>query len=167
MTDWQPRTMHAGRRGTALAHYLPRFVCCAQMLCSLSLSRCRVSSLHNASGCSRRTRPRGASLKKGEMTRNALQFIRSGRHVRVERFSPRTTLLDWLRLEERSPGTKEGCAEGDCGAGAVVVARERDGSLVYEPVNACITLLGQIDGGELITVEDLAEKGLLHPIQEA
>ena len=101
------------------------------------------------------------------MTRNALQFIRSGRSVRIEQFSPRTTLLDWLRLEERSIGTKEGCAEGDCGACAVVVVRERDGRLVYEPVNSCITLLGQIDGAELITVEDLADDGVLHPVQEA
>ncbi|MGA8651426.1 MAG: xanthine dehydrogenase small subunit [Xanthobacteraceae bacterium] len=101
------------------------------------------------------------------MTRNALQFIRSGRRVRIEQFSPRTTLLDWLRLQERATGTKEGCAEGDCGACAVVVARERDGRLVHEPVNSCITLLGQLDGGELITVEDLAEGGVLHPIQEA
>jgi xanthine dehydrogenase small subunit len=101
------------------------------------------------------------------MTRNALQFIRSGRRVRIEQFAPRATLLDWLRLEERSTGTKEGCAEGDCGACAVVVARERDGRLVHESVNSCITLLGQIDGGELITVEDLAENGALHPIQEA
>src|SRR6516225_3302127 len=106
-------------------------------------------------------------MTEGEMTRSALQFIRSGRRMRVERFSPRMTLLDWLRLEERSTGTKEGCAEGDCGACAVVVARERDGVLVHEPVNACITLLGQIDGGELITVEDLADNGALHPVQEA
>ena len=101
------------------------------------------------------------------MTRSSLQFLRSGRRVRLDGFSPRTTLLDWLRLEERSTGTKEGCAEGDCGACAVVVARERDGRLVYEPVNACITLLGQLEGGELITVENLAEDGVLHPIQEA
>ena len=101
------------------------------------------------------------------MTRNALQFIRSGRGVRIEKFAPRVTLLDWLRLEERSTGTKEGCAEGDCGACAVVVARERDGRLVHESVNSCITLLGQIDGAELITVEDLAENGALHPVQEA
>jgi xanthine dehydrogenase small subunit len=101
------------------------------------------------------------------MTRNALQFIRSGRQVRIAEFAPRATLLDWLRLEERSTGTKEGCAEGDCGACAVVVARERDGRLVYESVNACTTLLGQVDGAELITVEDLAENGTLHPIQDA
>jgi xanthine dehydrogenase small subunit len=87
--------------------------------------------------------------------------------VRLARFSPRTTVLDWLRLEERSIGTKEGCAEGDCGACAVVVARERDGRMAYEPVNSCITLLGQLDGAELITVEDLADGGILHPVQEA
>ena len=87
--------------------------------------------------------------------------------MRIEQFAPRATLLDWLRLEERSTGTKEGCAEGDCGACAVVVARERDGRLVHESVNSCIMLLGQIDGAELITVEDLAEDGALHPVQEA
>jgi xanthine dehydrogenase small subunit len=100
-------------------------------------------------------------------TRSSLQFLRSGRRMRLDGFSPRTSVLDWLRLQERSTGTKEGCAEGDCGACAVVVARERDGRLLYEPVNSCITLLGQLDGGELITVEDLAEDGTLHPIQEA
>ncbi|MGA2818698.1 MAG: 2Fe-2S iron-sulfur cluster-binding protein, partial [Xanthobacteraceae bacterium] len=101
------------------------------------------------------------------MTRNSLQFLRSGRGVRLDAFSPRTTVLDWLRLQERSTGTKEGCAEGDCGACAVVVVRERDGQTVYEPVNSCITLLGQLDGAELITVEDLADDGVLHPVQEA
>ena len=85
----------------------------------------------------------------------------------LDRFLPRTTVLDWLRLQERSTGTKEGCAEGDCGACAVVVARERDGRIVHEPVNSCITLLGQLHGAELITVEDLADGGVLHPVQEA
>jgi len=101
------------------------------------------------------------------MTRDVLQFQRRGRSVRIGEFSPRATVLDWLRLQERSTGTKEGCAEGDCGACAVVVLRARDGRLVYEPVNSCITLLGQLDGAELITVEDLADDGVLHPVQEA
>ena len=101
------------------------------------------------------------------MTRDCLQFLRSGRVVRLNRFLPRTTVLEWLRESERSIGTKEGCAEGDCGACATVVVRERDGRLVYEPVNACITLLGQLDGAELITVEDLADDGELHPVQAA
>src|SRR5271169_7257249 len=99
------------------------------------------------------------------MTRKILQFLRDGRTVRLDGFSPRATVLDWLRLQERSIGTKEGCAEGDCGACAVVVVR--DSRLVYEPVNSCITLLGQLNGAELITVEDLADDGELHPVQAA
>jgi xanthine dehydrogenase small subunit len=101
------------------------------------------------------------------MTRKSLQFLRRGRTVSLDHFQSRSTVLDWLRLQERSTGTKEGCAEGDCGACAVVVARERDGRIVYEPVNSCITLLGQLDGAELITVEDLAKDGELHPVQAA
>jgi xanthine dehydrogenase small subunit len=101
------------------------------------------------------------------MTRTHLQFLRRGHTVRFSRFSPRTTVLDWLRLEERSTGTKEGCAEGDCGACAVVIARGRDGRVSYEPANSCITLLGQLDGAELITVEDLADGDQLHPVQAA
>lgn len=101
------------------------------------------------------------------MTRNCIQFRRKDRTVRLDQFSPQSTVLDWLRLDERSTGTKEGCAEGDCGACTVVIAREHDGRLVYEPVNACIATLGQLDGGELITVEDLAHEGKLHPVQMA
>ncbi|MGO8912884.1 MAG: xanthine dehydrogenase small subunit [Bradyrhizobium sp.] len=101
------------------------------------------------------------------MTRNCIQFRRKDRVVRLDRFSPQSTVLDWLRLEERSTGTKEGCAEGDCGACTVVIAREHEGRLLYEPVNACIATLGQLDGGELITVEDLAHQGKLHPVQTA
>lgn len=80
---------------------------------------------------------------------------------------PRMTLLEWLRLEERAVGTKEGCAEGDCGACTVVLARERNGRITYEPVNACILLLGQVDGSEVITIEDLGTSEALHPIQSA
>lgn len=101
------------------------------------------------------------------MTRSHIQFRRNGRTIRLDRFSPQATVLDWLRLEERSTGTKEGCAEGDCGACTVVIARETDGRIGYEPVNCCIALLGQLDGGELITVEDLAQHGELHPVQAA
>ncbi|MGZ5873393.1 MAG: xanthine dehydrogenase small subunit [Bradyrhizobium sp.] len=101
------------------------------------------------------------------MTRNCIQFRRKDRIIRLDQFTPQSTMLDWLRLEERSTGTKEGCAEGDCGACTVVIAKEHGGRLFYEPVNACIATLGQLDGGELITVEDLEHGGKLHPVQTA
>ncbi|WP_170148917.1 xanthine dehydrogenase small subunit [Microvirga aerophila] len=101
------------------------------------------------------------------VTREAIRFLRQGRVVEVTGFHPRTTLLDYLRLQERKVGTKEGCAEGDCGACTIALGRVRDGHVHYEPVNACILLLGQIDGAELVTVEDLAAEGDLHPVQAA
>jgi xanthine dehydrogenase small subunit len=101
------------------------------------------------------------------MTRSAIRFLRRGKVVELSGFPPTRTLLDYLRLDERSRGTKEGCNEGDCGACTVALGRLRHGRLVYEPVNACILLLGQIDGAELVTVEDLAQDGVLHPVQQA
>jgi xanthine dehydrogenase small subunit len=100
-------------------------------------------------------------------TRDAIRFWRNGERVEVRGFHPRTTLLDYLRLTERRLGTKEGCAEGDCGACTVALARVRDGRLTYEPVNACILLLGQADGAEIVTVENLAGADGLHPVQAA
>ena len=100
-------------------------------------------------------------------TRGRLQFRFRGREVALTRFSPRATVLDWLREDALAKGTKEGCGEGDCGACTVVLARLRGGRLRYDAVNACILLLGQIDGAELITVEDLADGDALHPVQRA
>src|SRR5208337_2059473 len=99
--------------------------------------------------------------------RPALRFRFRGREVALDLFSPRATVLDWLREEQGATGTKEGCAEGDCGACTVVLARLKRGRLVHEAFNACIIFLGQLDGAELITVEDLAEGGALHPVQQA
>ncbi|MGL4592336.1 MAG: 2Fe-2S iron-sulfur cluster-binding protein, partial [Aestuariivirga sp.] len=100
-------------------------------------------------------------------SRSAIRFLRRGQLVSLENVPPMRTLLDYLRLEEKSRGTKEGCNEGDCGACTVALGSLRDGRLVYEPVNACILLMGQIDGKELVTVDDLAEDGTLHPVQQA
>jgi xanthine dehydrogenase small subunit len=99
--------------------------------------------------------------------RDALRFRFRGGDVVLRQFSPRATVLDWLREEMGAKGTKEGCAEGDCGACTVVLARLKAGRIAYEPFNACILLLGQIDGAELITIEDLAAGGELHPLQQA
>jgi xanthine dehydrogenase small subunit len=98
--------------------------------------------------------------------RREVRFLRRGREVRLADFSPTLTLLDYLRLNERATGTKEGCAEGDCGACTVVLRRAGKGGPVYQPLNACIMLAGQCDGSEVITVEDLADQAL-HPVQQA
>jgi xanthine dehydrogenase small subunit len=87
--------------------------------------------------------------------------------VELAALPPMRTLLDYLRLDEGSRGTKEGCGEGDCGACTVALGSLKEGKLVYEPVNACILLLGQVDGKEVVTVDDLASGGKLHPIQQA
>jgi xanthine dehydrogenase small subunit len=99
--------------------------------------------------------------------RDALRFRFRGGDVELRQVSPRATVLDWLREDIGAKGAKEGCAEGDCGACTVVLARLRGGRLAYEPFNACILLLGQLDGAELITIEDLASGGELHPLQQA
>ncbi len=101
------------------------------------------------------------------MRRHAIRFLRRGQVVELGAIAPMQTLLDYLRLGEKSRGTKEGCNEGDCGACTVALGTLRNGRVVYEPVNACILLLGQIDGKELVTVEDLASDGVLHPVQQA
>lgn len=99
--------------------------------------------------------------------RNSIRFL-LGREMReLAGFAPTTTVLDYLRGTERRCGTKEGCAEGDCGACTVVVGELQDGAMRYRAVNSCIQFLGALDGKQLITVEDLAQGGELHPVQEA
>ena len=95
--------------------------------------------------------------------RPALRFRFHGREVALDRFSPRATVLDWLREEQGATGTKEGCAEGDCGACTVVLERA-DGR--HEAMNACIAMLGQMDGQSIRTVEGLlGTDGVPHPVQ--
>tara|TARA_R110001583_G_scaffold195420_1_gene373021 strand:- start:34888 stop:36396 length:1509 start_codon:yes stop_codon:yes gene_type:complete len=102
------------------------------------------------------------------MTTAELHFLLDGRDIRLHQVSPTTTLLNWLREDEGRTGTKEGCAEGDCGACTVVVAEARDGELVWRSVNACIQFLPTLHGKALFTVESLrAAKGGLHPAQAA
>lgn len=98
-----------------------------------------------------------------------IRLVLNGERVDIAGLPPQTTLLAWLREHRALPGTKEGCAEGDCGACTVVVAESRgDGSLGWKPVNACIRLLPSLDGKAVFTVESLrAPGGALHPVQQA
>ncbi len=100
-------------------------------------------------------------------TRNEVRFILNDREERLAVVRSSDTLLDHLRLARRLRGTKEGCAEGDCGACTVLVGKRSGGGLVYEPVNACIRLLASVDLCHVVTVEHLARGGELHPVQQA
>ncbi|AWI58098.1 xanthine dehydrogenase small subunit [Sinorhizobium fredii] len=101
---------------------------------------------------------------------DSIRFILNDREVALSDVAPTDTLLDFLRLERRLTGTKEGCAEGDCGACTVLVGRltGNSESLVYETVNACIRFVGSLNATHVVTVEHLAASdGTLHPVQQA
>src|SRR5262245_52478481 len=101
-------------------------------------------------------------------TRTAVRFLLNDTVVERSDVTATETLLDFLRLDRKLRGTKEGCAEGDCGACTVLVGRLAGGKLKYEAVNACIRFVGSLDGCHVVTVEALAAKdGTLHPVQRA
>jgi xanthine dehydrogenase small subunit len=100
--------------------------------------------------------------------RETLRVILGDGLVEIAACDPTLTVLDWLRLDRRMTGSKEGCAEGDCGACTVVVGRLDRGRLRYEAINACIRFLPTLDGCHLLTVEHLRrDDGTLHPVQQA
>lgn len=100
--------------------------------------------------------------------RGTIRFLLNDREVTVENVGASDTLLDHIRLSRRLTGTKEGCAEGDCGACTVLVGRLEEGRLRYEPVNACIRFLASVDSCHVVTVEHLSPRGgPLHPVQQA
>ncbi|HEY4191442.1 MAG TPA: xanthine dehydrogenase small subunit [Mesorhizobium sp.] len=106
-------------------------------------------------------------MQKSEL-RTELRFILNGGDVVLADVAPDATLLDWLRLERSLRGTKEGCAEGDCGACTVLVGKLSANGLVYESVNACIRFMGSLDRCHVVTIEHLRGEGqALHPVQQA
>jgi xanthine dehydrogenase small subunit len=104
---------------------------------------------------------------------NTLRFLLNGEQVELTGVDPHLNLLDFVREHRHLTGTKEGCAEGDCGACTVVVGElTQDGArrdrVSLSPINACIRLLPTLDGKAVFTVESLkAASGAMHPTQQA
>ncbi|HEX7645241.1 MAG TPA: xanthine dehydrogenase small subunit [Burkholderiaceae bacterium] len=106
-----------------------------------------------------------------EPTHSTIRFYHRGavQEVSGATATPTTrTVLQHLREDLHCTGTKEGCAEGDCGACTVVIGELRDGELALRSVNSCIQFLPALDGKALFTVEDLKQPDeTLHPVQQA
>ncbi len=98
---------------------------------------------------------------------DAPRFLLNGEPVRADGVPATTTLLDWLRGQARLRGTKEGCAEGDCGACTVVLERVEGGEIRRSAVNSCLAMVGQVDGLGVRTIEGLSAGQDLHPVQAA
>lgn len=96
-----------------------------------------------------------------------IRFLLNTVEHQIANLDPNTSVLDYLREHLGRTGTKEGCASGDCGACTVVLGELDGDHLRYSAINACITPVGNLHGKQLITVEDLKEGEVLHPVQQA
>src|SRR5213080_1429162 len=110
----------------------------------------------------------GPAKRKTTTTDGTVRFVLDDEVMAIDDVDPTRTVLNFLREDLGRTGTKEGCAEGDCGACTVVLG-ELDGAAVrFRAVNACIQFVPTLDGKELITVESLEHaNGALHPVQQA
>ena len=98
-----------------------------------------------------------------------IRFYFRGAVQEIHHAAPTRTVLQHLREDLHCTGTKEGCAEGDCGACTVVVGSlNAAGQLEMKAVNSCIQFAPTLDGKALFTVEDMQQPdGALHPVQQA
>ena len=102
------------------------------------------------------------------MTSNTIKFILNNKIQKIKNPDPNETILNYIRLKLKKTGTKEGCAEGGCGACTVVIGELKNNNIVYRAINSCIAFTTSLEGKQLLVVEDLALKnGFLHPVQTA
>src|SRR5436309_10062882 len=97
-----------------------------------------------------------------------IRFALDGDVVTLDAVDPTRTVLQFLREDLGRTGTKEGCAEGDCGACTVVVGELHGNGIRFRAINSCIQFVPTLDGKELVIVDSLqGPDGTLHPIQQA
>lgn len=109
------------------------------------------------------------------LTRDYIGFYLNGEFIKVNGHDVYSTLAEYLRKIKNLTGTKIVCAEGDCGACTVLIARvqeslaKKTNQLIYRSANSCIQFLGLLDGAHIVTVEGLKNPQTkeLHPIQES
>ena len=101
------------------------------------------------------------------MVSDIIQFIYNNKIHKIKNPNPNQTILDFVRSDLKKTGTKEGCAEGGCGACTIVLGEVENQKLIYKSINSCISFLPTINGKHLILIENLSLDNKLHPIQEA
>jgi len=100
------------------------------------------------------------------LVRNKVRILLGWEPLEIEVPDPNCTVLEYLRNERRLFGTKEGCAEGDCGACTIIIGELRENKVFYRAVNACILFLPYLDGKQILTVEHISA-GTLTSVQTA
>ncbi len=102
------------------------------------------------------------------MTTQKVQFLFSDKIFELNNPDPNETLLNFIRSKLKKTGTKEGCAEGGCGACTVVIGELKNNKIIYKAINSCITFVPYLHGKQLLVVENLSNKnGYPHPVQDA
>ena len=101
------------------------------------------------------------------MVSDTIQFLFRNKIFRIKNPDPNKTILNYIRNDLKLTGTKEGCAEGGCGACTIVLGQLNKNKIIYKSINACISFLPILNGKQLILIEDLAYKNKPHMVQEA
>ncbi len=102
------------------------------------------------------------------MSSNKIKFVWENKIFTIKNLDPNETILNYVRLNLKKTGTKEGCAEGGCGACTIVLGEIENNKIIYKAINSCISFLPSLEGKQLILVEDLiADNGSLHVVQDA
>ena len=100
------------------------------------------------------------------MIKNEIEFILNDGLIKINNVDTNVSVLNYLRINKRLTGTKEGCASGDCGACTAIIAELKNNKLEYKAINTCIMFLYSLHGKQLITVEHLSNSKL-HPVQQS